>query len=184
RRNEARAAPERMTLHANEDGRGTGDDRLEHRPHRVRIGDVLLERKADRRSHPLDIGAGAEARTFTRQHDGVDAPDIDKCFGQLLDQLCVEGVAAVRSRERDAQYRVVALDLERAHGFNLRNEQGRTSLPVRRTCAGCAPVYVHAMRENSVRPSTHRTGRESRTESGYVWKCPAAQYGLQSFSWP
>jgi hypothetical protein len=38
------------------------------------------------------------------------------------------------------------------------------------------------MRENSVRPRTHRTGRVSRTESGYVWKWPAAQYGVQSFA--
>jgi hypothetical protein len=40
------------------------------------------------------------------------------------------------------------------------------------------------MRENSVRPCTHCTGRESRTASGYAWKWPAAQYGLQSFACP
>src|SRR5581483_11109220 len=152
-----------------------------HLPHRVGVGHVLLEREAHGRTHPLDVGARAEARAVAGEDDRVHASDVDECLRQLADQLSVERVAPVRSRERDAQDRVVALDAQRAHGLSLRNEHGSVSLPDRGTPAGFVLVNVHAMRENSRRPATQTTGLERRTVSGYAWKCPAAQYGLQSF---
>jgi hypothetical protein len=75
----------------------------------------FLEREADGRAHPVDVGAGAEARAVTREHDGARATEIDECLGKLGDQLRVERVAAVGTRERDAQRVTVALDAKIRH---------------------------------------------------------------------
>jgi hypothetical protein len=65
--------------------------------------------------------------------------------------------------------------VECAQGFSFRKEQGNVSFAVRGTPGGFVPVKRHAIRENSRLPFTHVTGRDSRTLSRYVWKCPAAQ---------
>ena len=184
-RDEACAAAERVTLHACDDRRGAPVDRLEHLPHRVRVGDVLVEREADRRTHPLDVGAGTEARALAGEHDGARAPDVDERLRELADQLRVERVAAIGPRQRDPQHGAVALDAERAHGLSFRKLQGSVSLAgarnVRRLRRGESPRDA---RELAAGPSRRRPAARAARVSAYVWKCPAAQYGVQSFWWP
>src|SRR5581483_494366 len=52
----------------------------------------------------------------------------------------------------------------------------------RGTAAGLAARKRYVKRVNSRRPCAHVLGRVSCREAGYVWKRPAAQYGLQSFA--
>ena len=47
RGHEPGATAERVTLHARDNRRGAVVDRLEHLPHRVRVGDVLVDGQAD-----------------------------------------------------------------------------------------------------------------------------------------
>ncbi len=119
RRDESRAAAERVALHARDHRRRTAVDRLEHPPQRVRIGDVLLVRETGGRAHPVDVRAGAEARPLAGENDRPRAADVDECLRELGDQLRVECVAPVRPRERDAQDRAVPLDGQCCHERSL-----------------------------------------------------------------
>jgi len=65
-------------LDARDDGRRARIDGLEHLPHRVGVGDVLVDGQANGRTHPLHVGAGREAGTFTGEHDGARTPDVDE----------------------------------------------------------------------------------------------------------
>ncbi|MBV8080015.1 MAG: hypothetical protein JO186_06520 [Actinobacteria bacterium] len=53
-------------------------------------------------------------------------------------------------------------------------------MPLRAAPAGRGPTNIHVMRVSSSRP-LHERARSSRTVTRYAWKCPAAQYGVQSF---
>src|SRR5438270_196567 len=99
-----------MSLNAADDGRRATVDRLEHVAERVRLADVRLVVELDRRAHPLDVGAGREALPFAGQDDGAGPADVDERLGQLRDQLRVERVARLRSRERDAQDLALSVD--------------------------------------------------------------------------
>ncbi len=112
---EAGAASERMALHQADDRRRTRVDRVEHPAERSRIGDVRIEIEVDRRPHPLDVGARAEARAVAREDDRAGGTDVHERLGELGDQRCVEGVPRLRTGERHAQDVVVPFDAERAH---------------------------------------------------------------------
>jgi hypothetical protein len=75
-----------------------------------RVLGVLLEGEVDRGALPLDVGAGAEARALSREHDHTGVADVGESLGQLPDQLGVEGVSALRARHRDAEKLAVVLD--------------------------------------------------------------------------
>ena len=70
-------------------------------PKRVRVGDVRVEVELDRGAHPLDVGAGAEARPVAGEQHGARIADVDERLRELRDQRRVEGVAGLRPRERD-----------------------------------------------------------------------------------
>ena len=93
------AAAERVSLHARDDRRRAAVDRLEHRAQRVRVGDVLVVRELDRRAHPVDVGAGGEARPVAGEHDRAGAADVDERLRELGDERRVERVAPVGARE-------------------------------------------------------------------------------------
>ena len=113
--NEAGAAAESVALDPRDDGRGAAVDRLEHAAERVRVGHVGVEVERDRRPHPLDVGAGAEARPFAGEQHGPGLAHVDERLGELGDQRRVEGVACLRPRQRDPQQVAVAIDPERCH---------------------------------------------------------------------
>ena len=112
---EPAAAAERVALDAPITGAGHGVDRLEHHPQPPRVGDVLLVAELDRGPHPVDVGAGAEARPVAREHDRARVADVGERLGQLGDQLGVERVAPVRPRHRHAQGVRDLLDAQRSH---------------------------------------------------------------------
>ena len=93
------AAAESVALHARDDRRGAAVDRLEHRAQRVRVGDVLVVREVDGGAHPVDVGAGGEARPVTAEDDGARAADRDERLRELGDQRGVERVPPVGTRE-------------------------------------------------------------------------------------
>ena len=115
RGDEAGAAAERVPLDAGHHRCGAAVDRLEHRPQRVRVGDVLLVGELGGGAHPVDVGAGGEARPVAGEHNRAGAADVDERLGQLRDHRGVERVAPVRPRERDPQDRAVALDAQVGH---------------------------------------------------------------------
>ena len=119
RSDETCAAAERVPLHARDHRRRTLVDRLEHPPHRVRVRDVLVEGELGRRAHPVDVGAGAEARALAGEHDRTRAADVHERLCQLADQRGVERVAPVGTRQRDAQDVAVALDRQIRHTGTL-----------------------------------------------------------------
>ena len=123
------AAAEGVTLDARDDGRRAAVDRLQHAAQRVRVGDVGVVVERDRGAHPVDVGAGAEARTIAGKEDRSRLADVDERFRQLGDQLCVERVARLRPRQRDAQEVVVAFDLERAHRAEILTERPDSLTP-------------------------------------------------------
>ena len=112
---EAGAAAEGVPLDERDHGRRAGVDRVEHPPQRVRVGDVLVVGEGDRAAHPLDVGAGAEARPVAREHDGTRLADVDERLGELLDQRRVEGVARLGAGQGDAEDVVVPFDPQRVH---------------------------------------------------------------------
>jgi Bacteriocin-protection, YdeI or OmpD-Associated/Domain of unknown function (DUF1905) len=114
-RDEADPAAERVSVDDCHDRGAATVDRLEHPPERVGVGDVRLDVEVGRGSHPLDVGAGAEARPVAAQHDGAGAADVDERLRELGDQRGVERVAALGARERDAEHVSVPIDAERAH---------------------------------------------------------------------
>ena len=121
RRDESGASAESVALYARDDGGGTAVDRLEHRAQRVRVGDVLVVREVDGRTHPVDVGPGGEARPVTAEDDGTRAADRDERLCELADQRCVERVPPVGTRKRDAQDVAVPLGAEAlGHGRELR----------------------------------------------------------------
>ena len=120
RGDEPGSTAERVALHARDNRRGAVVDRLEHLPHRVRVGDVLVDGEADRGAHPVDVGAGAERRTLAREDDRPRLADVDERLPELADQLGVERVAPFRPRERDPQHRSLALDPNGRHRAKLR----------------------------------------------------------------
>ena len=113
---ETGAAAERVPLDEGDHGCGAGVDRLEHPAQRVRVGDVLVVGERRRLPHPLDVGAGAEARPVAREDDGPRLADVDECLCELLDQGRVEGVPRRGPREGDPEDVVVPLDAQRVHG--------------------------------------------------------------------
>ncbi len=112
---EAGAAAEGMPLDEGDHRRRAGVDRVEHPPERVRVGDVLVVGELDRASHPLDVGAGAEARAVACEHDGARLADVDERLGELVDQRRVERVARLGPGEGDPEDVVVPLDAQRVH---------------------------------------------------------------------
>ena len=119
RSDEAGAPAESVALHARDDGRGTAVDRLEHRAQRVRVGDVLLVREVDGGAHPVDVGAGGEARPVPAEDDGARAADPDERLRELGDQRCVERVPPVGTCERDAE------DVAVPFGAQVRGHEAR-----------------------------------------------------------
>jgi len=113
--NKADPTAKDMPVHDSDDRGGTAVDRLEHSPHRVRIGDVRLEVEVGRRAHPLDVGPGAEARAVAGEHDRSRRTHVDERGAELLDQSGIECVSTLRSREGEAHRSAVPLDPERAH---------------------------------------------------------------------
>ena len=109
------AAAEGMSLNERDHGCGAGVDRVEHSPERVGVGDVLVVGKVDRSPHPLDVGAGAEARPFAGEHDGTHLADVDECFCELFDQGRIEGVSRFGAAEGDPEDVVIPLDAQRVH---------------------------------------------------------------------
>ncbi len=95
-RDEPGAATERVSVDDADDRRRAGVDRLEHRVEAHGVLDVLLVGEVDRRSLPLDVRAGTEARPFTRQHDRASVADVGERVGQLSDERRVERVSAFR----------------------------------------------------------------------------------------
>ena len=80
-------------------------DRAKHVAHSLGVGDVCLERQIERGAHPIDIGAPAEDRAFTGEHDRahiVGRGDARKDFVKLLDYLGIESIADLRPCKRDA----------------------------------------------------------------------------------
>ncbi len=114
-RDESGSSAERVTVHTRDDRRRTGVDRLEHLAHRIRVGDVRIERQSHRPAHPLDVGARTEARAFAGEDDCPGATNVDERLGELGDEPRVERVAPVRPRKRDAQDGAVALDTQVRH---------------------------------------------------------------------
>ena len=106
-------------MHRTDHGRGTGVDRLEHAVEPHRVLDVLVVVELDRDALPLHVRAGAEARPFAREDDRARVADVGERLGQLRDERCVERVAALRPRERDAQNLAVAFDPERPIAGNI-----------------------------------------------------------------
>ena len=94
---EAGAAAERVTLDPGDDGSGAAVDRLEHAAERVRVGHVGVEVELDGGAHPLDVGAGAEARPVTGEQHRARLADVDERLGELCDQVGVEGVSRLRA---------------------------------------------------------------------------------------
>ena len=107
-------------MHPRDHRCGTAVDGLAHpvQPHRVL--DVLVEREVDRGALPLDVGACAEALALAGQHHRACVPGLGERFGQLRDQLRVEGVAALGARQRDAQHVSVPFTAQPAHGMSLK----------------------------------------------------------------
>ena len=98
------AAAERVALHARDDRRRAGVDRLEHLPQPPRVVDVLLVAELDRGAHPLDVGAGAEALALAREHDRARAsPTSANASVSSAISVGVEGVAPLGPRQRDAE---------------------------------------------------------------------------------
>src|SRR5206468_3036396 len=91
---------------------------LQHQPQRVRVGDVVVVVEVGRGSHPVDVGAGAEAWPVAPEHDRACTADVDERLRQLGDERCVEGVAHVRSRHRHVQEAAVPFDPQRAHALH------------------------------------------------------------------
>ena len=116
---EAGATAERVTLDPRHDRCGTAVDRLEHAAHRVRVRHVLVEGEPDGRTHPVDVGAGAEARTLAGENDSARTTDIDEHLRELGDQLCIERVPPIGPRQRDAKHGPVPLDAKVRHDAGL-----------------------------------------------------------------
>jgi len=119
-RDEPAPAAERMSVHAADDGRRAGIERLEHpvEPHRVL--DVPLVSEVDRGALPLDVGAGAEAGAVAGEHHRPRVADVGERLGQRGDELGVEGVPPLRTGERDVQDVTFPLDAQSAHVAELR----------------------------------------------------------------
>jgi dihydrodipicolinate synthase/N-acetylneuraminate lyase len=64
---------------------------------------------------PLDVGAGAEARTVACEHDHACIADFGERRSQLGDQRGVKSVAPLRLGDRHAQHALVPLDSQRVH---------------------------------------------------------------------
>ncbi len=110
------AAAERVAVHAHDDRRGTLVDRLEHLAEATRVLHVLLVAEVDRRAHPLDVCARAEALAVAREDDRARVADVLEGLPQLRDQRGVERVASLGARERHMEQRPVSLDAECGHG--------------------------------------------------------------------
>ena len=95
--NEAGTAAEGVALDKHHDRSGAGIDRLEHPAQGVGVGDVFFLREVDRRTHPLDVRAGAEGRSLAADHHRTCLADVDKRFCELRDKSCVERVAGSRA---------------------------------------------------------------------------------------
>ena len=108
-------AAERVPVHERQHRRRAAVDRFEHAPERERVVDVLVVAQIDGRAHPVDVGAGAEARPLTREHDRARSADVDERLGELRDQRAVERVPPLRPRERDAEDVAVPLHPQRRH---------------------------------------------------------------------
>ena len=115
-RDEAAAAAEHVAVHAGDDRSRARVERLQHLAESARVLDVLLVAQLDRRAHPLDVGAGAEALALAGQHNRARVADVGERVAQRRDQVGVERVPAVRSCERDAEDAAVAFDAEVGHG--------------------------------------------------------------------
>ena len=143
---EAGAAPERVSLHAGEDRSGAAVDRLEHAAECVRVGDVRVEVQLDGGAHPLDVGAGAEARPVACEQHRARLADVDERLGQLCDQLGVEGVSRLGPRQRDPEQVVVAIDTKCPHQGTILRGRSITlrAMPVKAAAAAFVALLAAA----------------------------------------
>ena len=79
---EAGAAAEGVALDERDHRSGTGVDRVEHPAQGVRIGEILVVGERGGPAHPLDVGAGAEARAVAGQHDRARLAHVDERLGE------------------------------------------------------------------------------------------------------
>lgn len=112
---DARSAAEGEALHPRDDRSGAAVNRLEHAEEAQRVLDILVVGKVDRRSLPLDVGAGAEGRALARENDRSGIADVGERVRQLRDQGGVERIPALGLGDRDAQHGVLAVDPQRGH---------------------------------------------------------------------
>ena len=137
---EARAAAERMALDEGDHRRGAGVDRVEHAAQRVGVGDVLVVGEVDRLPHPLDVGAGAEARALAGEDDRPRLADVDECLRQLGDRGRVERVARLGPGEGDPEDVVVPLDPQRVHAARQSRVAPCRSTAIRRRAPASRPA--------------------------------------------
>ena len=102
-------------MHAADDRRRAGVDRLEHAVEPHRVLDVLVVGEVDRGSLPLDVRTGAEGRPLALEEHGARVADVRERLGELGDEGGIERVPALGLRERHAEDVSVADDLQRAH---------------------------------------------------------------------
>ena len=101
-------------MHAGDDRRGARVERLQHLAEPARVLDVLLvARSTDERIHSTSAPAQTLALAPARPRA---SPASSGALAQRRDQLGVERVPAIRSRERDAEDAAVAFDAEVGHG--------------------------------------------------------------------
>ena len=110
-------------MHATDDRRRAGIDRLEHLVEAHRIPDVLVVREVDRRALPLHVRSGAETRAITRQHDSPGVADIGEGLRELDDESGIERVAPIGAREGHVENGSVAFHPKSAHPEELRVPQ-------------------------------------------------------------
>jgi hypothetical protein len=114
-RNQSRASAQGEAVHAADDRRRAGVDRLEHAVELHRVLDVLVVREVDRSPLPFDVGSRAERGALALEEDSTSVADVGERLGQLRDERGIEGVAALRLRQRHAEHVPVPLHLQRSH---------------------------------------------------------------------
>ena len=104
-----------MPLHARHDRGRAAVHCLEHPVEAHGVRDVLVIGEVDGGALPLDVGAGAEARSVAREDDSPRVADVREGLRQLGDECSVEGVPPLGPRQHDAADGAVLLDAKGAH---------------------------------------------------------------------
>ena len=153
-------ASEREPVHAGDDRRRTGVDRLEHLGHGHRVVLVRLAVEVERRAHPRHVGAGAERRPVAGKDDrpqsfGRLAGERRERGPQLGDRGRVERVVDVGPGQRHAR--------DHAAGAATLHANAIAHRLIVRATAG-RDVYASAMLLGH-RPHRHRLRPTRRTPS-------------------